>query len=227
MSGTPHTATERLRLTGHTAPIRRCAISPDGSFIVSAAYDRRVRIWDAATGAIRHVLLGHTDGVTDCAVSADGSFIVTSSLDESLRIWDTGNWTVRQTLSAQWQDERGGWLVRRTPAGHTAAVWACAISPDGRLIASASSDQTVKIWDVATGEERRTLHGHTAAVNGCAFSPDGASIASAGADRTVRIWDRESGVERLVIDGHANIGQPMRVRSRRHLDRLRRGRWHA
>jgi WD40 repeat protein len=200
-----HTATERLRLTGHTAPVRRCVISPDGSYIVSVAYDRRVRIWDAVTGAMRHVLLGHTDGITDCAVSADGSFIVTSSLDESLRIWDTRIWTLRQTLSAQWQDERGGWLVQRTPAGHTAAVWGCAVSPDGRFIASASSDQTVKIWDVATGQDRGTLRGHTAAVNGCAFSPDGTSIASAGADRTVRIWDRESGTVRLVLHGHTHV----------------------
>ena len=199
------TATERLRLTGHTGPVRRCAISPGGSFIVSAGFDRRIRIWDAATGAVRHVLLGHTDAVTDCAVSADGRFIVTSSLDESLRIWDTGSWTVRQTLSAQWQDTRGGWLVRRTPAGHAAAVWACAVSPDGRFLASGSSDQTVKIWDAATGDERATLHGHTAAVNSCAFSPDGASIVSGGADRTVRIWDCESGAERLVIDGHNHV----------------------
>ena len=199
------TATERLPLTGHTAPVRRCAISPDGSYIVSAAYDRRVRIWDAATGAVLHVLLGHTDGVTDCAVSADGTFVVTSSLDETVRIWDTRTWTLRRILSAQWQPERGGWLVQRTPVGHTAAVWACAVSADGRFIASASSDQTVRVWDAKTGEQLASLNGHTATVNGCAFSPDGTLVASASADRTVRIWDRERGMERLVIEGHGHV----------------------
>ena len=196
---------ERLSWPGHTAAVRRCAISPDGSFIVSAGFDRRVRIWDAATGAIREVLRGHTDGVTDCAVSPDGRFIVTTSLDETVRVWETQTWTLRRTLSAQWQTARGGWLERRSPAGHTAAVWGCAISSDGRYVASASSDQTVKIWDVATGEERRTLVGHTAAVNGCAFSPDGATIASAGADRTLRLWEVASGAERMAINGHAHV----------------------
>ena len=199
------TGAERVRLTGHTSAVRGCAISADGTFIVTAGYDRRVRIWDAATGALRHVLLGHTDGVTGCAISIDGSFIVTSSLDETLRIWDTTSWTLRQTLATEWRPVHGGWLRRQAPVGHSAAVWACAISRDGRFIASASSDQTVKIWDAATGEERRTLIGHAAAVNGCAFSPDGSSIATVGADRTVRIWDRDTGAERLAIDGHAHV----------------------
>ena len=200
-----HTGSERARLVGHTAAVRRCAISPDGSFIVSAGYDRRIRIWDAATGEIRHVLVGHTDGVTVCAISADGRVVVTSSLDETLKLWDAASGAVLRTLSAQWQSGRGGWLKRRSPAGHAAAVWACAISQDGRYVASASSDQTVKIWDAATGEERQTLVGHTAAVNGCAFSPDGSLVASAGADRTVRIWNRESGEERVAINGHAHV----------------------
>jgi WD40 repeat protein len=194
------TAAERRRLTGHTSWVRRCAVSADGTFIVSASFDRRLRVWDAATGEVRQILLGHTDGVTDCAITPDSRFVVSSSLDETIRIWDVATGALVRTLSAQWKDERGGWLVQSTPSGHLASIWSCAVSADGRFILSASADHTVKLWNFDTGEELRTLTGHTAAVQGCAFSPDGGLVASAGADGTLRIWDTQSGAVRLKLD---------------------------
>jgi len=64
-----------------------------------------------------------------------------------------------------------------------------AFSPDGRRIATASFDQTVKVWDTVSGQETLTLKGHTFFVLDVAFSPDGRLIASASFDTTVKLWD--------------------------------------
>ena len=67
-----------------------------------------------------------------------------------------------------------------------------AFSPDGRLLASAGDDGTVRLWDPATGAGLATLTGHTDTVDAVAFSPDGRRLASAGDDRTVRLWDSKA-----------------------------------
>jgi len=79
-----------------------------------------------------------------------------------------------------------------------------AFSPDGRGLASAGEDQTVRVWDAASGQVLLTLRGHRGKVQAVAFSPDGRRLASAGGDQTVRVWDAASGQELLSLKGQTN-----------------------
>src|SRR5450759_3137258 len=77
----PKVTTERATFTGHTGQVNACAVSPDGTCIVSASWDHTLKIWDAATGTERTTLTGHTRRVTACAVSPDGTWILSASGD--------------------------------------------------------------------------------------------------------------------------------------------------
>jgi hypothetical protein len=94
----------------------------------------------------------------------------------------------------------------RTLSGHTNMVNGCAISPAGDFIVSASRDQTLKVWDASTGEERLSLRGHTWIVTGCAISPVGDTIVSVSGDQTLKVWDARTGacLSTLYVNGQLN-----------------------
>lgn len=92
--------------------------------------------------------------------------------------------------------------------GHTKPISQVRISPDGRFIASASADATVKIWDAATGAHMDTLFGHMAGVSCLAWTPDSNTIASGSDDKAIRLWDRVTGRPKTTAR-RTEVGQEM------------------
>ncbi|WP_437959531.1 NB-ARC domain-containing protein [Sorangium sp. So ce119] len=184
-------------LMGHIIKVTAVAVTPDGGFAVSASRDKTLKVWDLRTGQFIRTLEGHSDWVHDVAVTPDGRFAVSAALDGILLVWDL---RTAQAVRVREGHTKPTPYTLRDPYEIICDV---AVTPDGHFAVSASFDETLKVWDLSTGQVVRTLEGHTRRVTDVTVTENGLAV-SASEDKTLKVWDLSTGKLVCTLEGHTD-----------------------
>ncbi|RKU15867.1 hypothetical protein C6500_18810 [Candidatus Poribacteria bacterium] len=195
----------QLTLTEHTDEVYSLVFNPDGRTFAGIGGDSTIRLWDAVTGEHLQTITGHTRSVSTISFDADGSTIATgsghddgTSGDKIIRIWNVHS----ECLQSTFKGPLGRWIDYDRKF-----IDSVSYSPDGKTLASASEDGTIRLWDVESEKPRATtfegLRGiqtseplQEYSIDGfvLTYSPDGKTLATSSRDdlakdTTVQLWD--------------------------------------
>ncbi len=174
----------------HVPLVDSLAYSPDGKWLVSGSF-QEIAIWAMPDGELHERITGFAHAVVSVAFSSDSKLCATGggepTAEGEIKVFETATWK----------------QVAEIKNGHSDTVYGVCFSPDGKMLASASADKFVKIWEVPSGKLVKAFEGHTHHVLDVGWMADGKLLASAGGDNTVKIWDFQQGEQVRTINAHA------------------------
>ncbi|EMC98227.1 hypothetical protein BAUCODRAFT_86687 [Baudoinia panamericana UAMH 10762] len=176
-------APARYTLQSHKNPITCIAFHPIFSSLASGSEDCSIKIWDHELGELERTLKSHTKAVLDVDYGGPrgNTLLASCSSDLTIKLWDPADeYKNIRTLPGH---DHSVSSVRFIPSGAAGAPLS------GNLLASASRDKTIRIWDVTTGYCLRTLPGHGDWVRSLSPSADGRWLVSTSSDQSARMWD--------------------------------------
>jgi WD40 repeat protein/serine/threonine protein kinase len=218
-------------LQGHEAGTTCVAFAASGNRLITAGWDRTLRIWDLSGGMDRTpaplVLHGHTGCVTALSVDRTGKRVASVGADHTIRLWSLDQTRPERAISSglgrritclsysadgsrlAMAGYDGTVRLRDLETGAAAEfqdqgklINSVALSADGVLLAAANDDGTLSIWDVQRQVLLHTVPAHSHAAMSVAFQPHTHVLASAGWDGTVKTWEADSGKEIARCQAH-------------------------
>ncbi len=185
---------------GHMALVRNIDFTADGTHLISASDDKEIRIWNVETGQTERVIRGEiADGedgkLLALALSPDGK---TLAVGGKLAGLNGGSGAIRII------DLKSG-EVTHLLEGHADGVLSLTFSPDSRLLASGSMDDTAMVWSTADYTLARRIEGHHGDINAVRFTRDGKRLVTASDDTALGLWDLEDGHLIAQLSGHTDV----------------------
>jgi WD40 repeat protein len=190
---------------GHTSKIRSLSYTSDGRSLVSAGYDKTIRVWSATTGELQRTIRGEIG-------NGPAGRIYATALSQGDRYLAVGGWLGRDEKPYR-SASADAFKIRVLDfysgnsytllSGHSDVVLSLAFAHHGERLLSGGGDRRATIWDARSGRQERNLYGHDDGVTAVAWSPDDQFVATGSLDRTARIWSADRGDLIAKIPAHA------------------------
>ena len=180
---------------GHRDAVYAARLSPDGTLLATASYDRDAQTWDVASGRSLKTFSGHNDALYGLAFAPNGKLLATASGDRTVKLWDVATGQRLDTFSQPSKDQN-----------------TVAFSPNGQLVVAAGLDCRIRVWQISESAKEGTnpilyaRFAHEGPILKVAFSPDGRLLASSSDDRRIKLWETKTFTQVAVLERQPDWG---------------------